>query len=282
MYRRVAVVGVGVIGGSIGLALRQRRLAVEVIGIGRREASLRVARDVGAVDQTTTDLAAGVADAELIVVCTPVRTIVEIVGRVAAACPDGALITDAGSTKAHIVAKVSEQLAAARAACAFVGSHPLAGDHRTGPAFARADLLTQRTVVITPTEQTHPEAVGAIRLFWQGLGAVVREMTPLEHDQALAITSHLPHLVAFALAGSTPESMGPLASSGWRDTTRVASADPELWQQIFATNKDPLLAAVNQFDALLTTLRQAIAADDDRQLLELLQQAKQTRDALGS
>ena len=153
-YDTVAIVGVGLIGGSIGLALRERRLAQKIIGVGRRQQSLDEARKVGAIDHGVTNLANGVSQAQLIIVATPVDSIAERVMQVSAACPAAALITDAGSTKEMIVSAVDAGLASRRSGPRFVGSHPLAGDHRTGPEHARADLFEGRTVVITPT-RTH-------------------------------------------------------------------------------------------------------------------------------
>jgi prephenate dehydrogenase len=233
-YDSIAIIGVGLIGGSIGLAVRERKLAREVIGIGRRESSLNGARLIGAIDRGTTDLSEGVAAAELIIVCTPVDTIVENVALAAAACRPNSLITDAGSTKETIVTTIDAALSARRAGSPFVGSHPLAGDHRGGAEHARPDLFEGRTVVVTPTSATRPAAVVEITGFWQSLGARVTTMSPAEHDKALASTSHLPHLVAAALAAATPEKLLPLAASGWRDTTRVAAGDTNLWQPIFA------------------------------------------------
>ena len=168
------------------------------------------------------------------------------------------LITDAGSTKEAIVTTVDAALSGRRAGSPFVGSHPLAGDHRGGVEFARADLFDGRTVVVTPTAETRPAAVVEITGFWQSLGAHVTTMTPAEHDAALAATSHLPHLVAAALAAATPEKLLPLAASGWRDTTRVAAGDPKLWQPIFATNRQHVLAALDRFVEKIAGLRESL------------------------
>src|SRR6185295_19014231 len=235
-YDTVAIVGVGLIGGSIGLALRQRNLAQKIIGVGRRQASLDIARNVGAIDHGVTSLANGVAQAQLIIIATPVDTIAERVVQVAAICPATSLITDVGSTKEAIVAAVDAGLASRRSGPRFLGSHPLAGDHRTGPEHARADLFDGRTVVITPTEHTRPAAVTEVSGLWQSLGANVRQMTPSQHDAALAITSHLPHVAAVALAAATPTELLSLTAGGWRDSTRVAGGDPALWQAILTAN----------------------------------------------
>jgi prephenate dehydrogenase len=283
-YDTIAIAGVGLIGGSIGLAVRERKLAREVIGIGRRESSLSAARDVGAIDHGTTDLHGGVAAAELVVVCTPVDAIADTVVQASAACPQNALLIDAGSTKETVVAAVDAALARRRAGPRFVGSHPLAGDDRSGAEFARGDLFQNRTVVITPTAETRPAAVVEATGFWQSLGAHVHSMSPPEHDAALAATSHLPHLLAAALAAATPEELLPLAASGWRDTTRVAGGEPKLWQPIFATNRLHVLVALDRLLETLALLRQSLDEGNDRSLLRILEQAQQVKrshDALG-
>jgi prephenate dehydrogenase len=283
-YDTVAIVGVGLIGGSIGLALRERRLAQKVIGVGRRQQSLDIARKVGAIDNGVTSLANAVSQAQLIIVATPVDTIAERVVQTAAACPAGSLITDAGSTKEGIVTAVDAGLAGRRSGPRFVGSHPLAGDHRTGPAHARADLFDGRTVVITPTEHTRPAAVTEVSGFWESLGANVRTMTPADHDRALAITSHLPHAAAVALAAATPTDLLGLTAGGWQDTTRVAGGDPALWQAIFTANREHVLEALDLMQQTFTSLRESLEQGDNESLLLILEAAarrKRERDALG-
>lgn len=278
-WDNVAIIGVGLIGGSIGLALRQRKLAKQVVGIGRRVESLAEARRVGAVTQTTTDLAQGVARAELIVVCTPVASIAEHVRQAASSGPRGTLITDAGSTKAQIVEQLDRNLPGE---ARFVGSHPLAGSERSGPGEARADLLVGRVVVITPTRRSRSTDVEALTEFWISLGASVVSMSPTKHDRALAATSHLPHLIAAALAGTLVAKQAGLAAGGLRDTTRVASGDAELWTQILLDNRDNVLAALASFDKSLQAFRTALERGDRSRLHKVLTQAKRKRDALGS
>jgi prephenate dehydrogenase len=283
-YDTVAIVGVGLIGGSIGLALRERRLARTIVGVGRRQTSLDAARRVGAIDHGVTSLAEGVSQAQLVVICTPVDTIAERAIQAAAVCPAASLITDAGSTKESIVAAVDAALASRRSGPRFVGSHPLAGDHRTGPDHARADLFDNRTVVITPTDATRPAAVTETRGFWESLGANVISMAPDRHDAALAMTSHLPHLVAVALAASTPKDLLPLAASGWRDTTRVAGGDPQLWQPIFAANRQHVLEALEKLTNSLENIHDALEQGDYEtfnSILEAAAKVKRDRDALG-
>ncbi len=276
----VAIVGVGLIGGSIGLALRKRGLAANVTGIGRNQRTLDKALAVGAIDRATTDLLSGVAEADFVVVATPVDLIADTVCRIAKVTPNVKLITDAGSTKGLICREIDAKLGPS--AHRFVGGHPLAGDHRTGPEHARENLFTGKTVVVTPTSSTSREVLEIARDFWQSLGASVHVMSPEEHDQALAGTSHLPHLVASALAKCTPQEYLPLAATGWADTTRVSAGDAALWSQIFRQNKSSLLPALDQLIAQLQEMRTQMTTGDWSQLQDTLQQAKQIRDALGN
>jgi len=283
-YDTVAIVGVGLIGGSIGLAMRERRLAQKIIGIGRRQMSLDAARKVGAIDHGVTNLATGVAEAQLIVIATPVDTIAERVIQVAAKCPATSLITDAGSTKEVIVSAVDAGLAGRRMGPRFVGSHPLAGDHRNGPEHARADMFDGRTVVITPTEHTRTAAVTEVTGLWQALGADVHTMTPAQHDAALALTSHMPHVAAVAVAAATPNEFLHLTAGGWRDTTRVAGGDPQLWQAILTANRQHVLDAIDMLSQTIGNLRESLEQGDNESLLSILQAAakkKRDRDALG-
>lgn len=275
----VAIIGVGLIGGSIGLALRERGLARQVIGIGRRSSSLRAARRAGAVTHTTTQLASGVRDAELVVVCTPIDLIAPLVLEAAEHCPTGALVTDAGSTKTTIVRRVDGKLPDG---VAFIGSHPLAGSEKSGPLAARPDLLDGRLVVITPTRRTPAEAIARLETFWQSLGATVARMTARQHDRAMAAISHLPHLVAAALAAATPPSDLPWAATGWQDTTRIAAGDVQMWQQILSDNRRDVLRALIRLQRWLDRYRAALEQDDKAALAKLLEAGKQKRDAVGN
>jgi prephenate dehydrogenase len=275
----VAIVGVGLLGGSIGLALQQRNLARHVVGVGRRASSLRAARRAGAITRSTTQLARGVARAELIVVCTPVGDIVPRARMVAEHCPSGALITDVGSTKEAIVAQLRRGMANR---VSFVGSHPLAGSEKTGPQHAAADLFQDRVTVVTPTSRTCAQSVETIVEFWSQLGADVVKMTPRAHDRIVAMTSHTPHLVASALAAATSRRELPLTATGWQDTTRVAAGDARLWQQILMANQDHVLAALRRFDQVLSELRAALERGDEDRIHELLEAGKQIRDTVGS
>jgi prephenate dehydrogenase len=275
----VAIIGTGLIGGSIGMALRQRGLADTVVGIGRRQVSLRIARRVGAVSNTTIDIDKGVSEAELIVVCTPVGRIVEHVRQAALHCPEGTLITDAGSTKRTIVEALDNSLPRG---CRFLGSHPLAGSEKSGPSHAKADLFQGRVAVITPTPNTRTEDYECIEEFWEALGSVVIQMSPEEHDKALALSSHLPHVAAVALAATLPEKYFRLSGTGMQDTSRLAAGDPELWKQILMQNRDNVLNALEKYGSKLSALHAAIRDGNEEEIERILTAAKKTRDALGS
>ena len=275
----VAIVGVGLIGGSIGRALLARRLARRVIGVGRSQRSLNAALRTGAVTEAALDPAA-VAEADLVVVATGVRGIPRLLDAVDAVVRPGTPITDAGSTKASIVAAWEKRRKSRRGR--FVGSHPLAGSHRRGPEAADAELFVGRVAVVTPAAATPPEDVEDVGSLWSALGATVYVMNPREHDRVVAATSHAPHLVAAAVAAATPPAALPFAATGWRDTTRIASGDPELWAEILLDNAGPVAAAVKRVETAATRMLAALAAGDRRRLVTLLSRAKDARDALGS
>lgn len=277
--RTLAIVGVGLIGGSLGLAARRHGLARHVLGVGRQQASLDRALAVGAIDEPCLHLPDAARRSDLVVFCTPVTLIVSQVLEAAPHCPPGALLTDAGSTKAAIVRALEGRLPPG---VAFIGSHPLAGSEKRGPEHARADLFQGRTVVLTPTDRDPPDALARLTSFWEALGSRVCLLSPEEHDRALALTSHLPHLAAAALAGLLPPELASLTATGFRDTTRVAAGDPSLWTGIFQHNHAALLDALARLTERLDDFRRALQRDDAAALDSLLTQAKTVRDALGN
>ncbi|MDX1964810.1 MAG: prephenate dehydrogenase [Pirellulales bacterium] len=281
LYSTVAIVGVGLIGGSLGLALRERKLARRVVGIGRHTQSLAEAESLGAISVGTTDLAAGVKDAELIILATPVASIVPLAREIASLAAENAIMTDCGSTKRQIVRDLVKNYPRG---IQFVGSHPLAGGEKQGPLAAKADLLNGKYVVLTPGTKQSAEssAVLAVADFWTSLGATVVFMSPREHDKSLAAVSHLPHLAAAALARMTSMADLPLCATGWRDTTRIAAGDARLWTEIALSNQDYLVAALEKYQRELALFTRALAVGDTRKLEQLFQQAKERRDAVGS
>ena len=275
----VAIVGVGMIGGSIGKALRARRLAAKVVGIGRSQASLDAAKRAGCVTDTSTDIAAA-SGADLVVVAAGVGAIPALLDAVDAVVRPGTLLTDAGSTKASIVAGWERRRRSRRGR--FVGGHPIAGSHRRGPAAADGDLFAGRVAVVTPAKATPPADAEAIGDFWSAVGSTVFMMPPKEHDRILAATSHAPHVIAAALAAATPEATLAFTAGGWRDTTRIAAGDPDLWADILLDNAGGVGDAMKRFAVGVERLLAAIERGDRRRLVELLTRAKDTRDALGS
>jgi prephenate dehydrogenase len=270
----VAILGVGLIGGSIGLALRARGLASEVVGIGRDRDSLAQAVRRGAIDRATTDVREGAESADVMVVCTPVDRVVEDVQRCTEAAGPDVLITDAGSSKRQIVESVERQPGCASV---FVGAHPVAGSERRGVANARADLFEGRACVLTPTSRTPSDRLRRAGRFWSSIGCRVLEMGPAEHDEILAYTSHLPHAVAAALAGSVPVDWLLLAAGAYRDGTRVAGADTGLWTAIFRDNRGPMLKALDSLRDRLASFQYALMTDDEDAIRRWWDEARRRR-----
>ena len=282
MIRRLCIVGPGLLGGSVALAARARRLAGEIVVVGRSEASVAPAVRAGAADRGTTDLAAGLRGADFCVLATPVATLERQLAAVWAAAEPGTVITDVGSTKGRIVA-TAERLAGQRP-LDFVGSHPMAGSERAGFAEARADLFVAATVILTPTERTAPAALGRVRAFWEAVGGRPTLLDPLTHDRATAAVSHLPHLVADALVDAVLR-MDPafldVAARGFRDTTRIAASSPPVWREIFQDNRAALAEALAAFRKSLDHLEAVIALGDAAAVEAELDRIKQHREKLG-
>lgn len=279
-WSTVAVIGVGLIGGSIGLALKARGSARRVVGIGRTPSSLDEALARGAVDAVTTDVERGVAEADVVVVAASVGAIPAMLDRADAAVRPGTLLTDAGSTKASIVAAWERRRKSRRGR--FVGAHPIAGSHRTGPGAADGGLFAGRVTVVTPAAATPAEDTTAVAEFWAALGATVYLMPPKAHDRVLATTSHAPHVVAAALAAATPADTLRFTAGGWRDATRIAAGDPRLWADILLDNAPEVARALARVRRTTERMATALETGDRRALENLLSRAKERRDAVGS
>ena len=276
-FSTVTIVGVGLIGGSLALGLRQRKLVERVFGVGRNPARLAEAVKAGVIDDGTTDLGAAARESQLVVFCTPVDRVAAGVLEAAPLCQPGTLFTDAGSTKSGICRELTGRLPRE---VEFVGSHPLAGSEKQGFEHAIGSLYDGRVCVVTPLPENSAGAVSQIEKFWRGLGASVFQMSPEAHDRALAETSHLPHLAAAALADTLRPENALLTATGFRDTTRIAAGDPDLWTAIFLSNQDSLLASLADFQAKLDDFRDAIEHNEPAALKNLLKAAKMARDAL--
>ena len=275
----LAIVGVGLIGGSIALAARRSGQFAPIIGVGRDPATLEKCRRAGIIDEGTTDVAAAAKRADVIVFCTPVDQIPWHIVLAGNNCKPRALLTDAGSTKDLIVSVVGQQLPND---VQFVGAHPLAGSEKRGAEHARADLFDNRLTVITPGDNTPADAVERATQFWESLGCRTAQLSPKRHDEIVAMTSHLPHLVAAALAGILPADFHPFVASGYRDTTRIAAGDPGLWSAILDQNSGQILKALGELEQRLNQFKQALAAGDNEMLVRQLTEAKKVRDDLGS
>lgn len=273
----VCIVGPGLIGGSIGLGLKKRRLAGTVIGVGHRRVSLTKAVKMGAVDRTTQDIGEGVHDADIVILCTSVRLIPEMAAAAIPAMKHGAVLTDVGSTKGQIVELIEGM--AEEEGVEFIGGHPVAGSEQRGVAAARAGLFEGAVCILTPTGG-HARALRKIKSLWRGLGARVHVMTPDEHDRTLAATSHLPLLLAASLANTVDEKKLPYCGPGVRDMTRIASSDPELWRDILLQNRHEVLGVLNVFQKELDSLKSAIDGRWSRVLSAKLMRAKRLRDKI--
>lgn len=276
LFRRVAIVGVGFMGASLGLAIRKKGLAREVIGIGRHETSLREASDLGAIHESTTDFNKGILGADLIVLATPVNAILETIETLKSH-RRGCIITDLGSTKAAVVARAEKVLPHS---LLFVGSHPLVGSEKKGAANANAQLYEGGSCIMTPTDKTNRLAREKIKQFWSQLGSTVRFMAPQEHDEILAYISHVPHLAAFALMKAMPDTVLDHATQGLKDMTRIAASDPQVWRDISMSNHKPVLKALDETVRVLAAVRKAIVGRDGDVLADIFKQARDKREKL--
>ncbi len=278
VLQRVCIIGVGLLGGSIGLALRRKRLAKEVVGVGRTVTKLEVAIGRGAIDVATDDILVGAKDADLVIACVPIKSIVDTLDVAATVAKSHAILTDVGSTKQSIARAAVGRLSDEQ----FVGSHPIAGGHHSGVEHAIGTLFDGATVVITPTSSTSRELIARISDFWESMGSRVCQLTPPEHDQALAISSHLPHMVASSLAIATPSDLIPFVGKGWMDSTRIAASSPQLWRQILEENHGPALQAMKKFATICDEWIDALERGDFDRIEQLLKSGKATREAVAS
>lgn len=280
----IAVIGVGLIGGSLGLAVRKRGLVDRVIGIGRNEKKLTRAKDLGAIDEFTLDMAAGIAEADLVVVCTPVLTIVPTIAQIAAHLKPGAVVTDVGSTKAEVVAGAEGALPGG---VHFVGGHPMAGSEKSGVEAAKADLFEDAAWVITPSSKTNLKAMKKLTEFARKLGARTLIMSPEEHDESVAAISHVPHVLAAAalqvaseLEQQRPGDVFSIAAGSFRDLTRVAASPPEIWRDISLSNREAISRTLRRYEETLAQMRRIVDSGDEAAVEQLFKDAKELRDQL--
>lgn len=275
LFNKIAIVGVGLIGGSLGIAIKKKRIANKVIGISRKRSTLNRAKKVGAIDEGYLDFEA-IRGSDLIILCAPVKTIISLMSEVKPYLSDKCIITDVGSTKFDIVTK-SRKVLGQR--LDFIGAHPLAGSEKRGIENAMENLFKDSVCILTPGGRNR-KSLTKIKLFWKRLGVKVKVLKPELHDKIISLTSQLPHLIAFSLMGSVPQDYLKYAASSLKDTTRVASSDPLLWTQIFLTNRAPILKSIKIFKKQLLQFSDLIERADEKRLFKKIQNAKSKRDKL--
>jgi len=280
-FRKITIIGVGLLGGSIGIVARKRRLAGEVAGYVRREQTRAECEKFGATDYATTDLLAAVSGADLVILCTPLAQMRLLAEYFLPALKRGAIVTDVGSVKADVVRKLEALVR--KAGAHFVGSHPMAGAEKTGVSAARENLFQNAVCVLTPGRQTNAAALRKLERFWKSLGCRTLKLDAAQHDLAVSRSSHLPHVVAAALAGlvldpKSPKSQSQLCATGFRDTTRIASGSPEMWRDISLANRKNLSNSVDAFIKELKRFQAALKKSDGRAVENFFVAAKSRRD----
>ena len=282
-FNQAVIVGVGLIGGSLGMILRRKKLASSVVGVGRRIENLKMAVTLGAIDRYVVDSKEAVKEADLVILATPVDTYERHLNEWASCLRQGAIVTDVGSVKGDLVVRSEAQMPAG---VHFIGAHPIAGKEKTGAAAGSEDLFTGRRCILTPTQHTDAEALERVQALWQEAGAVVLTMDPHLHDKILAAVSHLPHAAAFALMNALVEirtevpalDLAGHSGGGLRDTTRIAASSPEMWRDIFLWNRENVVAGIRAFERSLGELKQLIQTGDGAGIEKMLERAKEERD----
>jgi cyclohexadieny/prephenate dehydrogenase len=279
--RRLALIGTGLINGSLALALKRAGVVDEVVGCARHDATLERARARGLCDRATTDARAAVAGADIVVLGTPPAAIGAVAATIAPALEADAVVTDVGSVKEVVVRAVS---AALPRPGGFVGGHPVAGTEHSGPDAAFASLFEQRRCILTPVAGTDPAAVARVRAMWELVGSSVDEMTPEHHDRVLAVTSHLPHLIAYTIVGTVADleeqaraEVFKYAAGGFTDFTRIAASDPVMWRDVFLNNREATLEMLGRFTEDLIALQRAIRWGQGDVLEELFTRTRTIR-----
>jgi prephenate dehydrogenase len=287
-FKQVAIIGVGLIGGSLGLILRRNGLADRVIGIGRRVENLERAVELGAIDRHVAEAQEGVRGSDLVILATPVDTYGGHIKEWAHCLAPGAIVSDVGSVKGRLV---EQSESAMPMGVHFVGAHPIAGKEKTGVEAASAQLFMGARCILTPTGKTDRSALEQIRQLWLETGALILTMDPHLHDEILGAVSHLPHAAAFALMNALADlrdqqlpalDLGRHSGGGLRDTTRIAASSPEMWRDIFLWNRDNIVSFIDGYTRALEELKQLIKAGDARGIEQSLERAKGEREKLNA
>ncbi|QXE89031.1 prephenate dehydrogenase [Geomonas subterranea] len=282
-FKKMAVIGVGLIGGSLARVLREKGAVDEVVGVGRGEANLKRGVELGVLDSYTTDAREGVAGADLVFVATPVCTIPKVVAEIAPYLAPGCIVTDGGSVKETVVTACEPLMPEGTF---FVGGHPIAGTEHSGVEASFSTLYVGRRCIVTPTANTDPAALEKVVGLWKVAGSNVPLMDPVQHDLVVAAISHLPHMVAYSLVNAVDgyDRFGgdllSFSAGGFRDFTRIASSDPVMWRDIALTNREAILEMMDFFSVYLEKLRTLVAEGDAGGLQAFFLNSKQKRDAI--
>jgi prephenate dehydrogenase len=277
MFRKAVILGTGMIGGSIALALKKNGLAGQVVGVSRQESSLKTARQMGVIDEGMTDVNKAIQGADLVILAAPVKVILDNIQDISKHLRRGCIVTDAGSTKTAIVEAAEKHFPPH---VLFVGSHPMAGSEKSGVVHANAELFKGAVCIMTPTAKTNRAARDKVKHLWTLFGAQVKTMEPAAHDEAMAYASHLPHMMAFALARSIPEDFIQHGAAGLRDTTRIAGSSPQMWADICSSNYRNVIKAMDEAVKSISEIRKAVVARDEAALVQFFSQAKVKRETL--
>ncbi|MDD2927428.1 MAG: prephenate dehydrogenase/arogenate dehydrogenase family protein [Candidatus Omnitrophica bacterium] len=274
LFNKVAVIGTGLIGGSLALVIKKEKLAKEIVGVARHQASLDLALKSKAIDRGALSFNI-IKGADLLILAAPVDTIISLREEILKYVNNDCIVTDVGSTKEKIVSFLGKDF------LNYVGSHPLAGSEKRGVIYAQAGIFKGTLCILTPTLKTPGTAMKKIKALWQKAGARVICLSPKEHDRVLSFTSHLPHAVAFSLIDSIPDASLKFSASGLKDTTRIAASDALLWQGIFLTNRKNILKAIADFEKKLLKIKSAISKNNKKELRAILARAQKKRNSLG-
>lgn len=277
LCKQVTIAGLGLMGGSLGMALRRGRIAERVVGFSRRAATIAHAKRIGAIHAGSTRAEEAACDADLVVLAAPVDAIEPVARQLAPFLRPGCVVTDLGSSKQRIVRAIERAMPEG---VAYVGSHPLAGSHERGLGAAHAALYRGSVCILTPTPRSDRRAIRRLTSLWSALSARVVLMDPAAHDRLLAAVSHLPHLLAFSLIQATAPEALPLAPKSFLDVTRVAKSDPDLWDDIILSNRQAILQAMGRFDRAWSSMRRSVSTGNRRQLQRTFRHAQRVRSRL--
>lgn len=279
LLNNVCIIGVGLIGGSLGLDIKKHGLAKKVVGVVRRESAIKESLDAGVVDEATMDLTKAVSEADLIIFATPIATIVKVAQKISSAAKDNAIVIDVASVKGKLVPELDEIFGSR---IRYVGTHPMAGSEKKGVFGVKEDLYLGATCIITPTDKTNKEAVRTVVDFWSQIGAKTLILSLEEHDKLVALSSHLPHLAAAGLVNvlKEEENIKQCIGPGFRDTTRIAGSNPDLWCEICEWNRDKIIETLDRYQKEFAEIAEIITAKQWDRLADKLNQAKTFRDSL--